>query len=160
INVYGGTITSSPACTSSPCSAVKSADVPFATARQCGAPNAAANFASNASTALPDPRYHFPDRNTRVQAASSFDASTGHPGNGSFRTGSPPSNAGFVPAADTAVAAAATATAVRLVICPHRILNEVPPQAQRPVAAPNHSRIPRPSQPLPSPFCASSLGEL
>ena len=124
INVYGGTITSSPACTSNPCKAVNSAAVPLATARQCGTPRAAANFASNASTAFPEPRYHFPDRNTPTHAASSFEDQTGHPGNGPIRIGSPPSSAGFEPAPETA-APAATATAVRLVICQNRTLNEV-----------------------------------
>ena len=141
INVYGGTITSSPACTSNPCSAVNKADVPLATARQCGTPISAANFASNASTAFPDPRYHFPDRSTFIQAASSFAAHTGHPGNAPVRTGAPPNNAGFETAAVTAAPAAA-ATAVRRVICTHRTLYGVRLQdLQRQIIACN--RCPR-----------------
>ena len=74
---------------------------------------------------MPDPRYHFPDRSTFIHAASSFAAHTGHPGKAAVRTGVPPSIAGFETAPDTAAPAAATATAVRLVICPHRTLNGV-----------------------------------
>ena len=70
-NVYGGTITSSPAPMPIAASAVSSADVPLAVARQACVPVTVAYCVSKALTCPPPPRPHLPLLSTETSACSS-----------------------------------------------------------------------------------------
>ena len=95
-------------------SAVSSADVPLAVARQCCVPVSAAYWVSKALTCPPAPRPHLPLLSTDTIACSSRLSWTGQPGNAAVRMGVPPSTAGRAVVSGAAFGAAACGAAAAL----------------------------------------------
>src|SRR5438445_13036140 len=76
-------------------SAMNSALVPLAVARQCLAPSRLAQIPSKFSAKRPPIRFQRPSFNTSIQEFSSFSRTLGQDGQRSALTGLPPSKAGF-----------------------------------------------------------------
>ena len=90
MNVYGGTITSSPGPMPSALRATDSAIVPFTVAIAWRAAWSLANSTSSSLTKVPSMDPQTPERRARSSASSSSRPKTGHAAKGFVRTGVPP----------------------------------------------------------------------